>query len=514
MMKCYRPMQRILGPMAWVFLAGLLQDHAFSQETTLGTASTWESITKPPVESSVASSAIGTVQSDIYEFDPCAFKASGVALRLWPSDRQRKPGSYMHHFCRAFAFYTNISEAQRKEWSLYFEQADSERLSLQLDPLLKAIAPFRHVTNELQEASLCEVDGYDQRIRDLKGVEIISYLLPEVQSARDFGRLLVMQARSEILQGKFEDAISTIRSGYRLASFIRNGETLVEQLVGVAIAGLMQEVTLEAIATPNCPNLYLAIASVPLDASPMLRAIELEISSVERFFPVLIDAEKKQMDETGWSLEWKKSLLALSELRGVANEKDELQRMLMEVALFDRDALRQRLIANGYSPEMLGNMPGGQLLAIDTRDQLRELGNRKLLHLFEYSLGNRTVRDIRLPKSEVASAEQVSELAVLMSDSFSPAVLQGMMAHTRCTAKQYQLLILEAIRNHVATHEGKLPETLEAIQDLTAPNNPLTARPFEYSVTRESGKNVATLSPAIEYLPNRGAIRIRVREQR
>jgi hypothetical protein len=65
------------------------------------------------------------------------------------------------------------------------------------------------------------------------------------------------------------------------------------------------------------------------------------------------------------------------------------------------------------------------------------------------------------------------------------------------------LRIVEAVRDHLAKHDGKLPEDLSAISEFPIPLDPLTERPFRWEVSGNTATLTAhSLSPEQNALTN------------
>ena len=62
--------------------------------------------------------------------------------------------------------------------------------------------------------------------------------------------------------------------------------------------------------------------------------------------------------------------------------------------------------------------------------------------------------------------------------------------------KIQSLRVIEAVRHHLATHDGKLPKTLDEIQDLSIPLDPLTDQPFQWTVDGQTAVLKAPPLPA------------------
>lgn len=74
-------------------------------------------------------------------------------------------------------------------------------------------------------------------------------LLPQAQKMRTTARGLCLKVRLETAQNKFGDAIETLRVGYALSRNLSRSTTLVQNLVGMAIEGILNEQTRTFIAT-------------------------------------------------------------------------------------------------------------------------------------------------------------------------------------------------------------------------------------------------------------------------
>ena len=125
-------------------------------------------------------------------------------------------------------------------------------------------------------------------------------LLPEVQEARNFGRLLHGRARVQMARGDVEGAIESIQTGLALARHVAQGETLINGLVGTAISGMMLLATQELIAQPDSPNMYWALSTLPsplIDLRPGLEAEQYALYWTERKW---LHPELMQGDEEFW----------------------------------------------------------------------------------------------------------------------------------------------------------------------------------------------------------------------
>ena len=86
-------------------------------------------------------------------------------------------------------------------------------------------------------------------------VDVVGILMPDATGMRTWSRLLVLEARVEAVEGKFDDAIRTMETGIAFGRHVADGPFLVNQLVGIAIASAMLSTYDDLVARPGAPNL-------------------------------------------------------------------------------------------------------------------------------------------------------------------------------------------------------------------------------------------------------------------
>ena len=75
--------------------------------------------------------------------------------------------------------------------------------------------------------------------------------LPEIHRVRDLARQLALRDRLEIRDGDLDKAVVSLRSGYALARHVGDGPTLIQSLVGMAIAAMQAQIVEELIQSPS-----------------------------------------------------------------------------------------------------------------------------------------------------------------------------------------------------------------------------------------------------------------------
>ncbi len=114
---------------------------------------------------------------------------------------------------------------------------------------------------------------------------VSAILLPEMQQSRTYARLLSAKAHLEIAEGRYDQAVRTLQTGYAEARHVGQGPFLVCSLIGVTIAGIMSHEAEQLIQQPDSPNLYWALSILPRPLVDFRPAGEVESNFLCLQFP-------------------------------------------------------------------------------------------------------------------------------------------------------------------------------------------------------------------------------------
>jgi hypothetical protein len=106
-------------------------------------------------------------------------------------------------------------------------------------------------------------------------------------------------------------------------------------------------------------------------------------------------------------------------------------------------------------------------------DELRD-GLFKWFHV-PYWQAEQGVQAAQKAVEESGKGEEIGLAAFLL-----PAVANCRVAVERMERRIAALRAVEAIRLHAATHDGKLPQSLDEVTAVPIPLNPFTGKPFAY----------------------------------
>lgn len=333
------------------------------------------------------------------------------------------------------------------------------------------------IEGALRRGALCTDCDWQLPIGE---VPYYTSLLPEVQQARGFGRVLAARARIQIADAQYDDAITTLQTGYALGRNVAAGETLVNGLVGMAICGSMNQQVIDYVQQPGAPNLYWALTDLPRPMIEEHRALEVERMGIELTFPVTAQARtaKKTADE------WKADFMRVFgdkvfEWPDAGTGPGSFSPEEIERRCDDRlPAAKKYLIESGLPEKEVAEMPKFQIAMLYS------------LALIHENMDNVT-RYYRLPYREAIPAmtavvkrvENDDREIVPISPLMMPALKVSYVAPTRMERMIDVLRVFEALRLYAAGHHGKLPEALANVTEAPIPNDPVTGKAFEYKLT-------------------------------
>lgn len=420
-----------------------------------------------------------------------------LKYRFYPARWELKPGSALLHYARAQIVFLQFPKESQKQWQMWLDDdkapADSE--------LASAVASLQQVFNELHELANSEDLTWDHRIRDLRGPDVYAYMLPDVQEVRTMARMLRLKIKHQLRQHDFDGAVSSIRDGIRLAEFVGHGETIIQKLVGIAIAAIMRECILETISTPGCPNLYWALATIPRPIVDMSESLLWEVGNIHQVLPMLDEARTANWTDDEAATQWASLVADLGVLDGGnSGGQPSVQVSLAIAGVTLVDVARERLIAAGESADRLAKMPAMQMILLDAAVELQTIGdNVGKGNLLPTSVA-RTLLDRENEKfQEWVQRNRASSVGAVIAGLLFPAMLQAKHAETRMLMNHNRLMSLEAIRMHAAEHDGELPKSLDELSPVPAMPDPMSGKAFEYSI-ESSGEQKTILLKASDPL--------------
>lgn len=424
---------------------------------------------------------------------PAAEPAPPLLYRFTVPSNERRPGNSVPFYYRALVqLGAKGPERQAKLGEAFDKYLEAPAADLPKDEVRGLLAEYENVFREMDRAAVREETDWDWRLEELGPVEAIGFLLPEIQQSRELARLLALKAKLELAEGRFSDAARTLRIGYALADAVAEPPTLINDLVGVAIAQIMNAVVRGWAGTPGSPNLYWALTSLPRPMIDLRPAMEYELSFPYRFAPWLKDAETDPADPAVWRERFARTLgdlRAIEPMMTIGGERgagvDPLaQAGAALVAVRAYPAAKRELVGRGYDPARVEAMPVGQVLAIRQKfvDDVIAQEMLKSTFLPPAAAAGIAAKSEQLLKGQGYLGPPFAETGetIPLMSLLAPATRAAGQAGWRLDTNLAALRVVEAVRMHAAA-TGALPKTLAEIAAVPVPENPASGEPFPYS---------------------------------
>lgn len=417
---------------------------------------------------------------------PAPEPVPALKYRLWLRPQDQQPGNSVVHYLRAFAeggLTKDFENAQKEFGDEMYEWASNgvPMEKLPLEKVRKLTAMFdKRIQEMIQPGTRCRDCDWGWDVLRLQGPGVFSYLLPDMQAMRTVSRSISLRTRLAIAEHRYDDAIEGMRMNYRVGHDVGENPLLVCSLVGIAIQGSANNNVIDIVATLDSPNLYWALAELPTPLVNMQNAIRVEMGLGLRVFPPLLDAETAEHSPTEWAQLLREGV---KDFTGFTNgsEFGEPEAAAQGLALTGLSmatypAARQRLLASGMSPEAVEKMPVGQVILVDISREYRRIAND-----WE-KWWNVPYQEAKKGEDfEVAALQQedTTNLGRTMASLLLPAVNAARSAQMRAEWQLKALEVIEALRMHAAV-EGKFPSSLDEIDVVPVPVNPITLQRFVY----------------------------------
>jgi hypothetical protein len=357
-----------------------------------------------------------------------------------------------------------------------FSAADAEKI----------LAPY--------QSWLALIDVAARRDRCYWGVPMreqgFAALLPFLNHSWGATRLLSLQARVQIAQGRFDDALHTLQTGFGMVEHIASDAALVQGLVAMGIANTLLERVEDFVEAPGAPNLYWALAQLPRPLADMRAMTAGERAFLEFEIPEL-------RGRTAYAMNG-------SQLMALIKRVEEEVLPIMSHSFRDRGQValnllasdppgRKWLIEHGHDPQKVKEMPTEQVVGLYFIETSRRVSDEMC-------------KPAGLPywQARPGYEQAVEKMGKARSEEPDNPLLHVLPAlHTvhrkiaRADRRIAMLQTLEALRGYAAVH-GRLPVSLADLTETPAPMDPMTGTSFDYTVL---GDTCTLVSQAPLYRP-------------
>ena len=445
-----------------------------------------------PIVASRGAAQEAQVEATVHDLIVMPMKEPMPALRysFWTSLTQRQKGNAVPYIYRALMLQPHGDDLEdfHEEFDNWFGPApgsdDFPEQSIQ-----EFLSAAEASLSSMRIAATRDHVNWDWSLDSLRGTDTVAFLLPELQEARQLARVLTLKARLEIHQRDFKAAIDTLRDCYLLAHAVGQERTLVNSLVGTAIANMASDQVMTLISTPGSPNVYWALAQLPRPLINYRGAYDYERAISVLTFPFLKDVETATRTQE----QWRRLLVAAcADLRFVGCALPEAPSDEATLDLLIEQGYpkaKKALQSAGYSTVQIDAMSKEQALAVGEGVMLR----RATDDTFKWAY-------LPLPEAALFCQQQMESLEATLraeepmpiAQTLLPALSAARNAEMREDSIRTALMMVEAIRMHAA-HHGSLPNKLDDITVVPVLTNPATGQSYPFRLRSSNGSTSAEI---------------------
>ena len=430
---------------------------------------------------------------------PAAAPAPALSIQLLPDRHELEPGNAAIFYHRAIEMLLQSREGRQIQ--LRQPLAPGERPPQSPEKLISdwGSGPLKDIPRDeasinlkVYEHALHEVElGARQATCDWnldRRTEGFTLQIPEIQEMRSLVRLVVLRARLAVLDGKPDEAIHWLQTGFAMGRHVGQGSMLIQALVGVAISTVSARATEDLIQAPGAPNLYWAFTILPRPFVDMSMAMDGERNCVDRYLPRLRDLEAAPWSTAQAQQAINNMIRDLAPFvgspvyqPGSRSKMSEMGPRLVLAAMVAKvyPEARRALLAAGRPVAEVDAMPASQVALIYTLREYHAIRD----DMYKWTLVPywQAVPHLNPPESHQAPIEADNPMLAVIK-MIDPTVNAARLAEVRIDRQLDALRTIEAIRLHAAAHGGKLPATLAEITEVPVPIDPATGKPFEYKL--------------------------------
>jgi hypothetical protein len=402
---------------------------------------------------------------------PCAKPARALEYRLLPGPDDRAPGNAATLWLRAGM---TIHGVRHKITDTEYNWASSDKVALKDLPRKEVREFLKQYEAGLRLADLAARRDHCDWGRPLLTIQALHDLpLEEIQYLRHLTAILSIRCRLELAEGRFDQAIRSMQTGFALAHDMGGKGLLIQDLVGIAIGAIMIGRVDEWVQIPDSPNLYWSLTALPRPLFDVRPSMEEELGTFYRSFPQLRQARQG-------TLTAKQAEAVLDECIGVVRKmvgKDlpgwATKLTAADLATKYHADAKKYLLAHGRKAAEVDALPppvAVLLFFVAQYDEARD-DILKWLNLppWQAQAGlDRVERRLRALPSDGAGA-------VLMA-GLLPALSKVFAAQVRIERYVAGLRGAEALRLYAAAHGGKPPVRWADITEVPLPTDPVTGQ--------------------------------------
>lgn len=419
---------------------------------------------------------------------PAAEPKPALKYQLSTTFLDRQPGNAAVFYNKTALIWAERSDRKELSERIYkLLELPVSDLPAQVADVRKALEQVQAILDDLDLAARRQECDWELPLRERNFVTLV---LPEIQQMREFARMVSLRTRLRIVEGRYDDAVRSLATGYTLGRHVAKGPTLINGLVGIAVCQIMSQDLQTLMQCPGAPNLYWALSWLPRPLIDLQPAIETEAHILALSYP-----ELQNLNRPGHSPEyWREFLDRLLEKDlpafGLAPPEVGWRGACTLLAIRGYPIARDHLIAQGRTLAQVEAMPVAEVVlqyTVDTYSELRDDTFKWFAVPYSEARAGLARMDERL-RTEGRDREILPLASMLL-----PAVGSASLAAARSDRTLALLRTFEALRMHAVANNGQLPDKLSDVTVVAVPTDPLHGKPFQY---QKRGATATLESPA------------------
>ncbi len=423
----------------------------------------------------------GTMEVRKVTIRPAPEPTPALKYQLLPPLPDRTPGNAAVLYNRILIQLPSAMNEETSEKVAKWASTDLAIADLPLDEVRKTLQPFQSAMGELAIAARRESCQWDIPFQE--GRNPFGLLLPELQQQRQLARILVVNIRLAIGEGRMDEAIQMLQTGFAFARDVGNGPTLIHGLVGAAICGIMTAEVEELVQQADAPNLYWALTVLPRPLVDLRRGLETEMHVLDLWVPALRDIESTGNDPVFWEAKLEMIAIGVREFTGETEPEAGYRALLTLLALKGYPKAVEYMVSHGHSKEEVAAMHPARVLLIATFNMYREQRDASVKWLYlPYHEGREGLAAWESQFQRDVPGQEVLPLASMILPAVGAAKLSVARQHRSLEIAR----LIEAVRLYASIHEGRLPGSLNEITEVPVPTDPLWGKPFELTADRDT----------------------------
>ncbi len=443
-----------------------------------------------PAKAGVAAAPPAPGQVPVIRLAPCTKPARALEYRLLPGPEDRVSGNAATLWLRAGM---SVHGVRHKMTDEEYNWASSDKVALK-DLPRKQVREFL----KLYEAGLRLADLAARRDRCDWGrppltIQTLNDLpLEEIQYLRHLTAILSIRCRLELAEGRFDQAIRSVQTGFALGRDLSGKGLLIQDLVGIAIGAIMIGRVDEWVQIPDSPNLYWSLTALPRPLFDVRPSIEEELGTVYRSFPALRQARRGALTAKQAEAVLDETIRSFSGVAAGHLPEWATKLSAATLAVQYHVEAKKYLLAHGRKAAEVDALPPVQAVLLYFMARYDEASDDivKWLNLPPWQAQpglERVEKRLRDLPSDASSAA----LNLLL-----PAMSKTYMAQVRTERYVAGLRGAEALRLYAAAHGGKPPVRWADVTEVPLPTDPVTGKGLDALYRLQpDGKGVLDLLP-------------------